>query len=150
MNADASKTQLLAAFIGPRAQAYLPADGNKNAFSWAGLIFGAYWLLYRKMYAYFFVTVVFAIFIGLVAQIIGVPAQNAAWLGFLPNIAIGCMGKRLYTEFAAQKVKAYQRNPKYSAEVFAEAGGVSWSMPLLWLFTQTVAVLMLSMPFLKY
>ena len=150
MNADASKTQLLAAFIGPRAQAYLPADGNKNAFSWAGLIFGAYWLLYRKMYAYFFVTVVFAIFIGLVAQIIGVPVQNAAWLGFLPNIAIGCMGKCLYTEFAAQKVKAYQRNPKYSAEVFAEAGGVSWSMPLLWLFTQTVAVLMLSMPFLKY
>lgn len=150
MNADASKTQLLAAFIGPRAQAYLPADGNKNAFSWAGLIFGAYWLLYRKMYAYFFVTVVFAIFIGLVAQIIGVPVQNAAWLGFLPNIAIGCMGKRLYTEFAAQKVKAYQRDPKYSAEVFAEAGGVSWSMPLLWLFTQIVAVLMLSMPFLKY
>ena len=150
MNADASKTQLLAAFIGPRAQAYLPADGNKNAFSWAGLIFGAYWLLYRKMYAYFFVTVVFAIFIGLVAQIIGVPVQNAAWLGFLPNIAIGCMGKRLYTEFAAQNVKAYQRNPQYSAEVFAEAGGVSWSMPLLWLFTQVVAVLMLSMPFLKY
>lgn len=150
MNADASKTQLLAAFIGPRAQAYLPADGKKNAFSWAGLIFGAYWLLYRKMYAYFFVTVVFAIFIGLVAQIIGVPVQSAAWLGFLPNIVIGCMGKRLYTEFAAQKVKAYQRNPKYSAEVFAEAGGVSWSMPLLWLFTQTVAVLMLSMPFLKY
>ena len=36
MNAGASKTQLLTAFIGARVQAYLPADGKKKAFKKGG------------------------------------------------------------------------------------------------------------------
>ena len=72
------------------------------------------------------------------------------WLGLMPNLVLGCIGKRLYAEFAAGKVKAYLQNAQYSEKVFAEAGGTALSMPLLWLFTQIGLVMMLTTPFLKY
>lgn len=146
-----SQAELLALFMGPRAQSYLNLpQGQTAAFSWAGLIFGIYWLLYRKMYAYFFLALACGLFFGVISQIIGVSAQYAVWLGLMPNLVLGCIGKRLYAEFGAGKVKAYLQNAQYSEKVFAEAGGTALSMPLLWLFTQIGLVMMLTTPFLKY
>lgn len=151
MKNELSQTELLTVFIGPRAPSYLAVFQNHSpAFSWAGLVFGMYWLLYRKMYSYFFLTVLMLLFFGLVSQIIGIDPQHVLWLGLVPNLILGVIGKRLYVGFAVEKVKAYLRNPKYSGKVFAEAGGTAVSLPLLWLFTQIVIVLMLSTPFLKY
>lgn len=148
---ERSQAELLEIFIGPRAQSYLNlAQGRTAAFSWAGLIFGIYWLLYRKMYAYFFLTLACGLFLGLISQIVGLEPQYALGLGLIPNLVLGCIGKRLYAEFAADKVKAYRKNTRYKASIFAEAGGTALSMPLLWLFTQIGLVMMLTTPFLKY
>lgn len=150
MKSELSRPELLNAFIGSRAPSYIAVQQGQSALSWAGFIFGLYWLLYRKMYAYFFLIVLFGLFIGLILLIIGVQPQNLVWLGLLPHLFLGLMGKRLYLDFAEEKVKTYQHDPKYSAKVFAEAGGTAVSLPFLWLFTQIVVVLMLSTPFLKY
>lgn len=150
MKSEWSPTELSAVFIGPRAPSYLATGQGTGSFSWAGLIFGVYWLLYRKMYAYFFFVVALGFFIGILSQIIGVRIEYVAWLGLLPHLVLGLIGKRLYVAFAEEKVNAYLHHPKYSEKVFAEAGGTAVSLPLLWLFIQIVTVLMLTTPFLKY
>ncbi|OTG90080.1 DUF2628 domain-containing protein [Acinetobacter sp. ANC 3813] len=151
VSAPHSAAALLAMFIGPRAQAYSQVSPHQAfSFSWAGLIFGAYWLLYRKMYAYFFTLLACGFFAGLLMQIIGLSLAYALAVALIPNVILGCFGKRLYIEFAQSKVKAYMQNQQYSAKVFAEAGGTAFSMPILWLFSQIGLYLMLTTPFLKY
>ena len=60
MQTERALTDLIKIFMGPRAQTYLDVLNGQNqdskfaTWSWAGLIFGPYWLLYRKMYSYFF------------------------------------------------------------------------------------------------
>ncbi len=55
---DGIKADDLTAFVGQRADYYLPrfrqmSRNNKNAsWNWAAFLFGPLWLLYRKMYAY--------------------------------------------------------------------------------------------------
>ena len=147
---------LLRIFIGPRAAHYLSYLEQKNVttkpldLSWAGLIFGVYWLLYRKMYSYFFLWLAIMFVVGLVVEIVGLSVQSIAALSFVPNILIGLMGKDLYLKFAQQKTKAYMNHPKYNEKVFAEEGGVSLGVPVLWLFIQIVVVVMLSLPFIHF
>ena len=151
LSAPHSAAELLTLFIGPRAQSYTQISAQQAvAFSWAGLIFGAYWLLYRKMYAYFFTLLACGFFAGLLTQIIGLSINYVLAVALIPNLILGCVGKHLYLAFAQCKVKAYMHNKQYSAKVFAEAGGTTFSMPILWLISQIGLYLMLTTPFLKY
>ncbi|OTG84286.1 hypothetical protein B9T33_00335 [Acinetobacter sp. ANC 5054] len=156
MQTESNFKDLLKIFVGPRAQSYLDHIEGKNQnstfaqLSWAGLIFGPLWLLYRKMYSYFFLFLVIGGVIGLLCEIVGVPTQVLIGLSCISNLILVFIGKRLYSQFAVQKTKAYIHNPKYSKKVFAEVGGVSLSVPLLVLFIQLVVVIMMSLPFIPF
>ncbi|MEN8991794.1 DUF2628 domain-containing protein [Avibacterium paragallinarum] len=154
MQTEASFKHLIQIFIGPRAQSYLKfieqQGGQNSGLSWAGLIFGPYWLLYRKMYRYFFLFFAVGFLISMLALIIGVPHQVLMGLALIPNLILAGIGKRLYSDFAVQKTKAYMQQPKYSEQVFAEEGGVNWGLPLLLVFIQSVVMIMLSLPFIQF
>ena len=156
MQTERALTDLIKIFMGPRAKTYLDVLNGQNqdskfaTWSWAGLIFGPYWLLYRKMYSYFFLFFAIGCVVGLLGEIIGAPQQVLIGLSVIPNIILACIGKPLYCNFAVQKAKVYKQHPKYSEEVFAEAGGVSLSVPILLLFIQIVVIIMLSLPFIKF
>ena len=149
MQTEASFKHLIQIFIGPRAQSYLKfikqQGGQNSGLSWAGLIFGPYWLLYRKMYRYFFLFFAVGFLISMLALIIGVPDQVLIGLALISNLILAVIGKRLYSDFAVQKTKAYIQQPKYSEE-----GGVNWGLPLLLVFIQSVVMIMLSLPFIQF
>lgn len=150
MEALPSENELLKTFIGPRAQTYIDALHTDKGFSLAGLLFGAYWLLYRKMYGYFFLLLAILFFCVVLAAIIGLPEEAFLALSVLPNVIYGLVGKNLYAKFAQQKVRAYMKHPKYSPAIFSEAGGTAISQPILWLFAQAVVIFILYTPSLKY
>ena len=145
-----STATLFEMFVGPRATHYAQALQHSTGFSWAGLLFGGYWLLYRKMYAQFFLLLAVLFFLGMIGAIIGLPWPVLLLVSLLPHVVYGCVGSHLYTRFVQDKVSAYQRSPKYSPQVFAESGGTSWSQPILWLLIQLITVWMLTTPFLRY
>lgn len=161
MDSIENKENLLRGFMGKNANSFLNVRQKIISLNWSGLVFGAYWLLYRKMYWYFFiffvVTAVFGFFLGL---FIGLSAAlfstelNLSYVIILiymaSNILLFLFGKQLYLKFSMHKVNKYIKNPKYSEQVFYEEGGTTWSLPLLWLFIQMVSVVMLSTPFISY
>ena len=150
MTAENFEKDLLKQFMEPRADSYLNIEPNRVNFSFAGLIFGCFWLLYRKMYFYFFVVLAWAFIIGMIVAIIGVDLSYISWIGLIPNFVFFVFGKNMYLKFAQDKVKAYKKNPKYSEKVFLELGGTNLSVPLLWLFIQVITTVMLVFPFIKY
>ena len=145
-----STATLFEMFVGPRARAYAHALQHATHFNWAGLLFGAYWLLYRKMYAQFFLLLAVLFFFVMIGAVIGLPWPLFLAFSLLPHVVYGCVGSHLYTRFVQEKVRAYQARPKYSPLVFAESGGTSWSQPILWLFIQSTILYMLTTPFLQY
>lgn len=145
-----STATLFKMFVGPRASAYVQALQNPTRFNWGGLLFGAYWLLYRKMYAQFFLLLSILFFLGMLGAVIGLPGSILLGISVLPHVVYGFIGSDLYARFAQEKVHDYQKHPKYSPQVFAESGGTSWSQPILWLGIQMVVGYMLTTPFLQY
>lgn len=145
-----STATLFKMFVGPRASAYVQALQNPTRFNWGGLLFGAYWLLYRKMYAQFFLLLSILFFLGMLGAVIGLPWSILLGISVLPHVVYGFIGSDLYARFAQEKVHDYQKHPKYSPQVFAESGGTSWSQPILWLGIQMVVGYMLTTPFLQY
>jgi hypothetical protein len=150
MTTGFNEKDLLKEFMQPRAESYLNVKENKSSFCFAALIFGSLWLLYRKMYFYFFLVLAWGFILGIVIAIIGIDLKYVSWLGLIPNIVFSAIGKKMYLDFAKEKVKTYKKNPKYSEKVFLELGGTNWSVPILWLFIQMAVTVMLSFPFLKY
>lgn len=145
-----STATLFQMFVGPRADSYAQALQHPARFSWVGLLFGGYWLLYRKMYAQFFLLLAVLFFLGMIGGIIGLPLPILLAMSLIPHIVYGFIATGLYARFAQDKVHAYQRNPKYSPQIFAESGGTSWSQPILWLIIQMIVFWMLTTPFLRY
>ena len=146
-----SENTLLQIFIGPRAQSYIDAlYSEKAGFSFAGFLFGAYWLLYRKMYAHFFLLLALLFFGAVLGAIIGLSAEAFFAFSILPNIIYGLIWFFFFASFAQQKVRAYMHQPKYSPKFFAEAGGTALSQPIVWLFAQAVVLFILYTPFLQY
>ena len=145
-----STATLFEMFVGPRVSAYVQALQNPTSFNWGGLLFGAYWLLYRKMYAQFFLLLSILFFLGMLGAVIGLPWSILLGISVLPHVVYGFIGSDLYARFAQEKVHDYQKHLKYSPQVFAESGGTSWSQPILWLGIQMVVGYMLTTPFLQY
>lgn len=143
--------QLTHIFIGPRAQKYMTAWANQSyRFCWAGLFFGLFWLLYRKMYMFAFYTLLISMAWVFVFYILGIPLIYAAGLNILISLVLSVFGDSFYRSFVNEKVKAFQANPKDGLEILRLSGGVTWSVPLTWLFLQLLAVVFVMLPIIQH
>lgn len=142
-----NEKELTRIFIGPRADVYLKTwQNNKYSFCWPALFFGVFWMLYRKMYLFSFYVFLTGIMYVIVAYSLGFPVQYLGLVGFLVAIILWILGNQLYRSHVNNKVTRYIKNPKYDLEIFKLYGGVSWSIPIMWLFLQMVAISFLILP----
>ena len=143
--------QLTHIFIGSRAQRYMTSWANQTyRFCWAGLFFGIFWLLYRKMYMFAFYTLLISIAWVFAFYVLAIPLLYAAALNILISLALGVFGDSFYPSFVVEQVKRFQANPKDSLEILRLSGGVTWSVPLMWLFLQLLAVIFVMLPIIQY
>ena len=135
------------AFVGPNADYYLQAwsavDPNVGLqalrWNWPAFFLNVFWLLYRRMYKYFWIT--FAAFLGigavegLVESMLGLP-PGPRWFDLVINLAVagffGVFGTWLYYRHATWTIARTKANHT-SPEAIANAGGVRWLWPLLFL-----------------
>lgn len=139
--------QLIQIFIGPRAATYMTSWARqKHRFCWAGLWFGIFWLLYRKMYMFAFYTLLIGMAWVFLFYVLGIPLLYAAVFNVLISLALGVFGDSFYRSFVNEKVKGFEANPKDGLEILRLRGGVTWSVPLTWLFLQILAVVFVLLP----
>lgn len=112
-----------AEFVGHRADHYVPLFQNfsgpeetRFAFSWnwPAFVFGSFWLSYRKLYGWAFVT-----FLPIV-----LPTRS---IGPLIHLGLGMTANYLYCRHAEKKIrttKMTDRSPDWRAQV-AKKGGVN-------------------------
>lgn len=143
--------QLTQIFIGPRAETYLTLWVRQEyRFCWAGLLFGMFWLLYRKMYIFAFYTLLVSIAWVFLIYVFGISLEYAVALNILIALALGVFGDSFYRSFVNEKVKDFQANPKDGLEILQLRGGVTWSVPLMWLFLQILAVIFVMLPIIQH
>ncbi len=108
------------------------------SFARAGLVFGELWLLYRKQYAAFFVTLLAQMAIAYVAP------GNTRWLNLTISVLIAFTGKWWITRSAALMVVRTRSLGLSEAETerrIQRQGGVSWVGPIIMLlFSVAVGV----------
>lgn len=142
-----NEQELTRIFIGPCADSYLKKwQENKYSFCWPALFFGVFWMLYRKMYLFAFYVFLIGIMYVIVAYLIGIPEQYFSVITLLMPIGIAIFGKQLYRRHVNDKVQSYKKNPKYDLEIFRLYGGVTWSVPIMWLVLQMVAMSFIVLP----
>ena len=135
----------LRAFVGPNADYYLQAwasvDPNVGLqalrWNWPAFFLNVFWLLYRRMYKYFWITFAAFLGIGLLEgmgeAILNVP-PGPRWFDLVINLAVACFfgvfGTWLYYRHATWTI-AWTKAHHTSPEAIANAGGVRWLWPLL-------------------
>ena len=120
--------------IGRNWETYRPVCENLGAgfpvisFDRAGLVFGVFWLVYRKQYAAFFVTL-----LTQTAIAYGAP-DDASWLDLAINVLIAFTGKWWIARSAALMVAKTRSLGLSEAETerrIERQGGVSWVGPFI-------------------
>ena len=143
--------QLTHIFIGPRAQRYMTSWANQTyRFCWAGLFFGIFWLLYRKMYMFAFYTLLISIAWVFAFYVLAIPLLYAAALNIVISLALGVFGDSFYHSFVVEQIKRFEANPTDGVEILRLSGGVTWSVPLMWLFLQLLAVIFVMLPIIQH
>lgn len=133
----ASSTELLKAAIGEKNQAYYlhkfeqfdeDGDGLHASWNWAAFFFTGLWALYRKMYAWFFVILAFAIIVNM-AEKINTPSWVVLLL-YLPFLGFAVYGNSLYyRKVKAQIANAQESNTddrKVIRRLNASSGVLKW------------------------
>ncbi|MCD7034054.1 DUF2628 domain-containing protein [Metabacillus sp. GX 13764] len=131
----------LTLFTGPNAEVYhrkWESARNKAGWNWASFFLSGYWLLYRKMYALFFIfagiSVVLNIFtlpfrfmgdaVNLLTTIV------VSILGIALMVIFGIYGNYFYYRHAKKKIadikSLYHSRPELIQGEIAKAGGTSW------------------------
>ncbi|NHB56602.1 DUF2628 domain-containing protein [Acinetobacter sp. 194] len=150
-----NEQELTRIFIGSRADQYLKKwQDQKLQMHWPALIFGMYWLLYRKMYLYCFLmfcgTCLLTTLLVWAVLASNVPVELVSPIGFVPNILLSLFGYRLYQRFVYSKVKPYEEKPKYSLEIFKLYGGVTWSVPVLFVLLYVMGLVVFTIELIKF
>lgn len=82
----------------------------------------------------------------MVAYALGFPAHYLGLVGLLVPFFLWMLGNQFYRSHVNAQVSRYLNNPKYDLEIFKLYGGVSWSVPIMWLFLQMVALSFFILP----
>jgi hypothetical protein len=127
-------------FVGPRAEYYVarwPRAGDSRAlgFNWAAFFLGFVWLLYRRMYLWFWIAIGLVFVLGFVEELLlmTVGVTQVPLLDTLITIAIasafGTFGTYWYYLHARRQVKRLNQGAEPSLETLSRAGGTSWVAP---------------------
>ncbi|MCY7352557.1 MAG: DUF2628 domain-containing protein [Cytophagaceae bacterium] len=141
---QSTNDEQLRTFFGTQVGYYLDVtqdlrDGIHRYNMWAFFL-GILWILYRKMYAVFFITVLLIILEQQVEDwLFPALANNSTWntvfnLGVASTI--GFLGNRLYIRHALGKIEAVRALNLDEEQTQAELrrqGGTSWAGPLIFL-----------------
>lgn len=144
----------LRAFVGPNADYYLRGwadaqpgvDLQRLRWNWPAFFLNVVWLLYRRMYRYFWIGAGVLVAIGLVEGVV------MAWLGIKPpsylDIAItlgvawyfGAFGTWFYYRHATKEIQRTKVQLP-SPDAIARAGGIRWLWPVVVGLAKGVALL---------
>ncbi|WP_252237975.1 MULTISPECIES: DUF2628 domain-containing protein [unclassified Clostridium] len=104
LNDDISDEEFTS-FVGKRKSSYYIEYFNRyktnNKFiswNWAAFFFGAYWLLYRKLFLMFF------LFILITTSIVSLLGPFAAFTGVIISLVLGVFGNNIYIRFVEHKI----------------------------------------------
>ena len=132
------------AFVGPNADYYLQAwaaadpNGGRQAlrWNWPAFFLNVIWMLYRKMYKYFWISFGALVAIGAAEGIVEamLSIKGPGWWDIVINFAVagffGAYGTWFYyrhATFTIAQTKAQHTSP----EAIVRAGGVRWLWPVL-------------------
>lgn len=149
----ATHNDLLRAFVGPGADYYLDVaqdfrDGVRYRYHIPAFFLGVLWMLYRKMYAVFFITVLVLTLeqqlekLGF-PQLEKIPAWNVL-LNLITASVIGFLANRWYLSHALDKIAEVQALNLPDEQTLAELrrrGGTSWLGPTALLALIVLALL---------
>ena len=117
-------------------------------FCWAGLFFGLFWLLYRKMYMFAFYTLLISM--GICILYFRHSLDICCSVKCFDFIGFERVWRFFLSKFCEKKVKAFQANPRDGLEILRLSGAVTWSVPLTWLFLQLLAVVFVMLPIIQH
>ncbi|MCC7633384.1 GYF domain-containing protein [Stenotrophomonas rhizophila] len=130
--------QAYAAFVGPRFPVYRrkwnldqnPNPDSVSTWNWAAFLFGALWMLYRRMYAVAALWLGAMLVISSIELLIGVSGSISAIISIAIAVAAGVVGNHLYLRHATRQIGAASaahrgQGPDLQAELAAR-GGTSW------------------------
>lgn len=167
-SAEAPPDDLLAAYVGPNSDYYLErfatfaAGGNPLSWNWPAFFITSVWLLYRKMWAWFFVyvlglPVVLAVFLLVASPVSSEWAGPAMYLlyALFVYVLAPLFGNRLYyahVKARVAKVASGAATREQQAAELARTGGTSKAfaaLPLLVLLAGILSAVGFS-PFQDY
>ncbi len=118
---------VIRAFVQKNADYYITkwklmaATDSKVSWNWPAFLFGGFWMLYRKMYLYFFILLFVSFIVGIIpflSLILGL----ALWIG------LGVFGNYLYAKFTYEKLmklKLIHKDEESLKLAASQAGGTS-------------------------
>lgn len=140
----ADELQAYAVFVGRRFPLYRRkwrldlATANANSWNWPAFLLGAFWMLYRRMYATAALWVAGLIGVSILETALGVSNNVSTILTIGASAAAGALGNHLYLRHTQRMIaRAGVRHPGDTAAQHAELaarGGTSWLAVLLGLF----------------
>jgi|SRR4249919_3015472 len=124
---------VLRAFVGPNFERYqqqwamLDRTQGKIAWNWSAFLLGAFWLAYRKMYAYCAAMLGAVVVLSVLEAALEVPTGVSNGINFGFAVAIGMLGNHLYRVHAQKKLSELPRHLSREETVTAasHAGGTS-------------------------
>ncbi len=143
----------LRTFVGPRADYYLKRWQRLEAskapgFNWAAFFFGPYWLLYRRMFRTFWISlaVIGGITVLLVLATKGDPPRILdAFIAIATTIFFGRFGTYLYYLHTRRKIALLSLAGEPDSQRLTRAGGVGWLGVLIFLLANLVVFMPLEM-----
>ncbi|MEI2282451.1 ankyrin repeat domain-containing protein [Paenibacillus polysaccharolyticus] len=132
----------LSLFIGKNEDTYLQKWREDSSWNWAAFIFDFYWLLYRRMYRYFFIylaVVYFSIYligtmISNMSNSLVAPVITGIVMYSIFKVIIGVTGNQLYWRQAKRKIDRVHQLVEHVSSGEREiirAGGVNLALPLI-------------------
>lgn len=102
------------------------------------------------MYMFAFYTLLISIAWVFAFYVLAIPLLYAAALNILISLALGVFGDSFYHSFVVEQIKRFEANPTDGLEILRLSGGVTWSVPLMWLFLQLLAVIFVMLPIIQH
>lgn len=139
-NPAADAREVRERLIGEKAEYYLPRFEKMEtlnsyiSWNWAAFIFGSFWMLYRKMYAFCIAAMAASFFVGTV---------DSALLNLLLSIAFGVFGNYLYMRDIDKRTqKALDLQPEEREEYIQQYSGTSqkavWIVLAIWVIVNMI------------
>jgi hypothetical protein len=126
----------LRTFVGPRADYYLrrwqrlaQEPDKPLGFNWAAFWLGLFWLLYRKMYGVFWITVGVVTGITVLESLVSrgdPPKMLDSIIALATATFLGTFGTHLYYIHARRRIASLTADGRVDSQYLAGAGGVSW------------------------